>query len=68
MKNQNKLQAHPLSQNELDTFFKTQKHKIILLQDIDTLDISCSRCGAHANHSNEINHRDCCSYRGGSGC
>ncbi len=30
--------------------------------------ISCSRCGAGGPNHGEIVHKDCCIYKGGSGC
>ena len=44
------------------------KGKIILLMDIGTKNLSCSRCGAGGDYGDTIIHKSCCSYIGGGGC
>lgn len=55
-----------VSLNMLDA--EKLKGKIILLQDVGTLNLSCSRCGAGGDYGDTIKHKDCCSYKGGGGC
>jgi transposase len=42
--------------------------EIIVEKSPSTKSITCSRCGASAQNSNEINHKNCCPYIGGHGC
>lgn len=57
-----------LSDDEFENLKVASADKIVLLQDISTKSISCSRCRASANNSNEIEHKSCCPYIGGHGC
>ncbi len=53
---------------EIQEILDNNPDKILLLQDVNTKNISCSRCGRSGNNSNEIKHKDCCPYIGGDGC
>ena len=56
------------SDSEFEALRKASENKIILLQDISTKNISCSKCYASADNSVDIKHKDCCEYKGGKGC
>lgn len=62
------IKAVQLSELDLKMIEKESESKIVLFHDITTKSISCSRCKASANNSNEIKHRDCCPYIWGGGC
>lgn len=62
------LQAAKIEIEELKAILENNKSKIVLLQDVTTKSISCSRCGASGDNSNEIQHDSCCPYIGGPGC
>lgn len=64
------LQSVKFTEDELSEILNSpeNQNKIILLQDINTKYISCSRCGNSGSNSNEIKHDSCCPYIGGGGC
>lgn len=62
------LKSASFELKEIQEILEKNPDKILLLQDIHTKYISCSRCGESGDNSNEIRHKDCCPYRGGYGC
>lgn len=69
MKNEKLIPENELNQIAPNTIEKEKlKGKIILLMDVGTLNLSCSRCGAGGDYGDTIKHKPCCSYIGGGGC